>query len=109
MKWNQLFFSTILAFLMFSCSKDTDYHIDESDCAMMEGKRIISEEERDTTCIYENVYALKSKIYFHCQCCLCLKLASPLDCEGNGLEDFDHKVLHEFLKEALYLFSVVDN
>ena len=98
----------ILSFLVLLCLACSNNDIDQSieNCNAFSISDILTEEERQSMCIYNKVYRYQSKLYTVCECCHCRKIPKVNDCNGNSLCDLNSNCRKEFYQDAEYLFSI---
>jgi len=98
---------TIVLFLI-GCSADDEKINQIEECSKIDKSKILSEEELKTACITIAVYRYKSELFLQCKCCLCLKFDIPKNCEGNPVCESYQNCREDFLLNAEYLFSMID-
>lgn len=97
--------SLVLLLSCIACTK-TETRIAIADCTALAGAKILTEEERGNNCFHLEVYRYQSAHYTICNCCICDKLAIPIDCEGIPLCEFPYNCITDFYEAAEYLYSV---
>jgi len=106
MKFTPLLFSFIFLLIFTACSDDETNLNTIRDCESIKNATILTEEEKQSTCVYNEVYRYNSEIYTLCVCCVCDKAALVIDCEENPFCHLSASCLEEFYQNAEYLFSV---
>ncbi len=106
MKTTAYILSIVLLISFSSCCDDENIASTVEECHSIKDSTILPEEEKQSTCIYNEVYRYNSEIITLCVCCVCDKEALLYDCDGNLLCDFGEGCFENFSKNAQYLFSV---
>ena len=86
----------------FSCTKLPE------DCSRFDNWTIISEQEKDEVCNYQQIYLYRDEYYSVCECCDCNKGEVVVDCNNEVFCDFRDGCLQEFYSQAEYLYSAVE-
>jgi len=92
--------------LLGACKGEENVQMVVDNCDRLIDVKVLTQQEREMTCIYNDVYRLNGKIYTVCVCCVCDKLAMAVDCNGENLCDFTEGCMRTFFEDAEYLFSV---
>lgn len=78
------------------------------DCDRFENWKIISEDDKEDVCNFQQIYLLDGEYYTICECCTCDKNPLAIDCNGEVYCDFSDGCLVEFYQNAEYQFSAIE-
>lgn len=102
----KIFYFVLILLVISSCS-DKDAIELFAECDFIKDEQILSKEEAEMACIRNDVYSFRGNLYTVCSCCLCNKVPSIQDCNGEQLcTDFNADCTNEFFEKAEYQFSL---
>jgi len=103
MKW---YLPLCLLILTISCTDDSKEEISAiEDCVWGQDVKRIFDKNKESACIYSDVYKRDGQLFSICYCCACLKALRILSCDGTNICIGVSDCKSDFLKEAEYLYS----
>ena len=97
---------SLFLFSCLSCDSDEDV-CTILPCVELENIKILTEEEKNEQCIYDNLYMYRGELYTTKVCCVCDLIYMAYGCFNEPLCDISEDCMLDFSEKAVYQYSFI--